>query len=125
MPIAVGRRRAAGTGARTNIRPNPRRVMVLTAAWLVRRGAADEKGMGLRHRPKRPETARTRMRVLRRVARYAVLAGGALAALTGVAVAQGKLEARYEVTLAGLQIGTGSWMVDIGDTHYLAAASGS
>ena len=65
------------------------------------------------------------MRVLRRVARYAVLAGGALAALTGVAVAQGKLEARYEVTLAGLQIGTGSWMVDIGDTHYLAAASGS
>lgn len=65
------------------------------------------------------------MRVLRRVVRYALLAGGALAALTGVAVAQGKLEARYEVTLAGLQIGTGSWMVDIGDTHYLAAASGS
>jgi hypothetical protein len=41
------------------------------------------------------------------------------------AAAQGKLEARYEVTLAGLEIGTGSWMVDISDTHYLAAASGS
>ena len=42
----------------------------------------------------------------------------------GAASAQGKLEARYEVTLAGLEIGTGSWMVDISDTHYLAAASG-
>jgi hypothetical protein len=39
--------------------------------------------------------------------------------------AQGKLEARYEVTLAGLQIGTGSWTIDISDTHYLAAASGA
>ncbi|HEY6028086.1 MAG TPA: DUF3108 domain-containing protein [Pseudolabrys sp.] len=46
-------------------------------------------------------------------------------AASAAAAAQGKLEARYSVTLAGLPIGTGSWMVDIGDTHYLAAASGS
>jgi hypothetical protein len=54
------------------------------------------------------------------------MAGAVLvAAASNAASAQGKLEARYTVTLAGLPIGTGSWMVDIGDTHYLAAASGS
>lgn len=53
-------------------------------------------------------------------------AGGALAlTVAAPASAQGKLEARYEVTLAGLPIGTGSWMVDVSDTHYLAAASGA
>jgi len=69
------------------------------------------------------------MRLVRRLVRRClgcvVLAGGALAAASGAASAQGKLEARYEVTLAGLPIGTGSWVVDISDTHYLAAASGS
>lgn len=68
------------------------------------------------------------MRVVQQAFRRAVLAGGAMALATatcGAAVAQGKLEARYEATLAGLPIGTGSWIVDIGDTHYLAAASGS
>ena len=68
------------------------------------------------------------MRVLRRAIRGTLLACGGLAltvAASAAAAAQGKLEARYSVTLAGLPIGTGSWMVDIGDTHYLAAASGS
>jgi hypothetical protein len=38
--------------------------------------------------------------------------------------AQGKLDARYTVTLAGIPIGKGTWVIDITDTHYTAAASG-
>ena len=41
------------------------------------------------------------------------------------ALAQGKLEARYTASLAGIPIGKGSWVVDINDTHYTAAASGT
>lgn len=46
-------------------------------------------------------------------------------ALSGAALAQGKLEARYAASLAGIPIGNGSWVIDIGDTHYSAAASGA
>src|SRR6185437_14264862 len=38
--------------------------------------------------------------------------------------AQGKLEARYVASLAGIPIGKGNWVVDINDNHYSAAASG-
>jgi hypothetical protein len=38
--------------------------------------------------------------------------------------AQGRLEARYAVTLAGLLIGRGSWVIDITNDQYTAAASG-
>jgi hypothetical protein len=48
----------------------------------------------------------------------------ALAAFAGPAKAQGKLEARYTATLAGIPIGTGSWTVDIGESQYSAAARG-
>ena len=40
------------------------------------------------------------------------------------ALAQGKLQARYTATLAGIPIGSGSWIVDIGQDRYTAAASG-
>jgi hypothetical protein len=43
----------------------------------------------------------------------------------GVAFAQGKLDARYVVTLAGLPIGRGTWVIDIGDDSFTAAASGA
>ncbi len=50
------------------------------------------------------------------------------AAMPGRAWAQpqshGKLEAHYTASLAGIPIGKGSWVVDINDTHYRAAASG-
>jgi hypothetical protein len=46
-------------------------------------------------------------------------------ALFGGASCQGKLEARYAVTLAGLPVGQGSWVVDIGDDHFSTAASGA
>jgi Protein of unknown function (DUF3108) len=50
-----------------------------------------------------------------------------LATLGGLgtgAAAQGKLDARYVVTLAGLPIGKGAWVIDISDDQYIAAASG-
>lgn len=52
-----------------------------------------------------------------------VLALG-LVAGTDAARAQGKLDARYVVTLAGVQLGKGAWIIDIGETEYTAAASG-
>lgn len=39
--------------------------------------------------------------------------------------AQGRLDARYVVTLAGLQIGKGAWVIDIADDQFTAAASGA
>jgi hypothetical protein len=40
------------------------------------------------------------------------------------ASAQGKLEAQYEASLAGIPVGRGAWNVEIGDDSYAAAASG-
>ena len=47
------------------------------------------------------------------------------AAAAGPAWAQGKLDAHYTVTLAGIPIGNGSWVIDITDTNYSASASGA
>jgi hypothetical protein len=44
--------------------------------------------------------------------------------LANKAHAQGRVDAQYEVTLAGIPIGKGSWVVDIGDDQYSALASG-
>jgi len=38
--------------------------------------------------------------------------------------AQGRVDAQYEVTLAGIPIGKGAWVVDISDDQYSALASG-
>jgi hypothetical protein len=68
------------------------------------------------------------LRVSRRMLRWlslsAILAGAALAAAGGDARAQGKLDARYTVTLAGVPIGKGAWIIDVADDQYTAAASG-
>lgn len=40
------------------------------------------------------------------------------------ALAQGKLEAQYEATLAGIPVGRGAWNIDITDDQYSAAAAG-
>ena len=42
----------------------------------------------------------------------------------GDALAQGKLDARYTATLAGVPIGRGAWVIEIGDDQFTAAASG-
>ncbi|WP_319798118.1 DUF3108 domain-containing protein [Nitrobacter sp.] len=54
----------------------------------------------------------------------APLVFAAVLTMAAPAVAQGKLEAHYDVTLAGILVGTGAWAVDISDDQYSAAASG-
>ena len=55
----------------------------------------------------------------------AAVGAAALALAAGsTAQAQGRLDARYTASLAGLSIGKGAWFIDIGDDKYLAAASG-
>jgi uncharacterized protein DUF3108 len=53
--------------------------------------------------------------------------GVAVLALTSfdAALAQGRLDARYAVTLAGIPIGKGTWVVDIAETQYTAVGSGA
>jgi hypothetical protein len=41
-----------------------------------------------------------------------------------VAAAQGKVDARYTASLAGIPLGKGAWVIDVTDTEYVAAASG-
>jgi Protein of unknown function (DUF3108) len=40
------------------------------------------------------------------------------------ALAQARLDAQYEATLAGIPVGRGSWTIDIGDDQYTASAFG-
>ena len=47
-----------------------------------------------------------------------------LSATAHPASAQGKLEARYEATLAGIPVGKGAWTIDIADDAFSASASG-
>jgi len=49
---------------------------------------------------------------------------GAAAVTPDPARAQAKLDARYVVTLAGLPIGRGSWVIDINNDEYSAVANG-
>jgi hypothetical protein len=51
----------------------------------------------------------------------AVLLAGAVG---DSARAQAKLEARYTAALAGIPIGEGTWVIDIGKDHYTSTASG-
>jgi Protein of unknown function (DUF3108) len=66
---------------------------------------------------------------LHQVIQRSLLASGALVlAVYGTSVpvwAQSRLEARYSATLAGIPIGTGSWAIDVTDTQYAAAMSGT
>jgi hypothetical protein len=51
-------------------------------------------------------------------------AGALLLAYPHSARAQGRLDARYEATLAGIPVGKGAWTIDISDDQFSAAASG-
>jgi hypothetical protein len=51
--------------------------------------------------------------------------GGIAAGGQGTGFAQGKLDAQYSVTLAGLPVGRGGWVVEIGEDRFAAAASGA
>jgi hypothetical protein len=50
--------------------------------------------------------------------------GACLLLAASSASAQGKLDARYEATLAGIPVGKGAWTVDIADDAFSAVASG-
>ncbi len=73
-------------------------------------------------------TARVRFH---RLVRSTVILGAAALAITVAdavhndGVAQGKLEARYTVTLGGLPVGQGTWIVVISDDQFTASASGA
>ncbi len=54
----------------------------------------------------------------------AVFGGLVLAWAAEPAAAQGKLEAQYEASLAGIPVGRGAWNIDIQDDVFSAAASG-
>jgi hypothetical protein len=61
--------------------------------------------------------------------RSVALAAMAVAVLGGMAstparAQQARLEARYVASLAGIPIGKGAWVIDVGDDQYRAAASG-
>jgi len=64
-----------------------------------------------------------------RLTRHAIFLGVTALAVTmadahrGQSLAQGKLDARYIVTLSGLPIGQGAWVIDIGDDYFTASAS--
>jgi hypothetical protein len=72
------------------------------------------------------ETSRAGMFRATRFAAALLLAAGALLALAAVdpAAAQGKLDATYEASLAGIPVGKGAWTIEIADDQYNAAASG-
>jgi hypothetical protein len=64
--------------------------------------------------------------LLHRLGLVGMLAGALLPlGLAEAAQAQGKLDARYTASLAGIPIGRGAWFIDVGDDKYLAAASGT
>ena len=48
-----------------------------------------------------------------------------IAAAADPASAQGRLDARYSVTLAGMPVGKGAWVIDIAENQFTAAASGA
>ena len=43
---------------------------------------------------------------------------------SGAVAAQGRLDARYTASLAGIPLGQGAWVIEIDNDHYTAAASG-
>jgi Protein of unknown function (DUF3108) len=54
----------------------------------------------------------------------APILAASVAAAPNTASAEGKLEAHYRVTLAGLPLGGGAWVIDVADDRYTMAASG-
>ena len=70
---------------------------------------------------------------LRHTVRSMALAAAGLALVAAAAMStparaqnqsHGKLEAHYTASLAGIPVGKGSWVIDINESHFSAAASG-
>src|SRR4051812_16025675 len=63
-------------------------------------------------------------RIVRATAALTAFAAGTLAICDGAA-AQGRLEAQYMLTLAGLTFGSGTWQVEVRDDQYNATVNGT
>ena len=50
--------------------------------------------------------------------------GAHAVAFAETAAAQGRLDAHYEATLAGIPVGKGTWAIEIGDDEFSASAQG-
>jgi hypothetical protein len=55
---------------------------------------------------------------------FGSLCAGALLLAQSPAHAQGRLDAHYEASLAGIPVGKGSWTIEIGDDSFSASAQG-
>lgn len=83
--------------------------------------------------PPRRELSRTVTSLLKHLVRgrpaglaiAAVLAAVFLPDAVHVAAAQGRLEAEYSATLAGIPIGRGTWNIDISEDEFSASANGA
>jgi len=73
-------------------------------------------------------TSRRASSTLTQFAKPALVLGLCAAALIALApqaaIAQGRLDAQYEATLAGIPVGKGAWAIEIGDDTFTAAAQG-
>src|SRR5689334_24425100 len=76
-----------------------------------------------------PSLGISSLRHTRRPAKAAFAAGLCAAALLALAPspasAQGRLEAHYEASLAGISVGRGTWGIEITDDFYSASAQGA
>ena len=71
-----------------------------------------------------PRRVRSGLVMLGRLCAGVVVFSGLFTAFSDAALAQGKLEAQYEATLAGIPVGRGTWAIDISDDQFSAAAAG-
>jgi hypothetical protein len=76
--------------------------------------------------PEGPRFVTSRPRVLSaRLAGAVVLIAMLTAAGSGCVRAQGKLDAAYVVTLGGVPVGKGNWVIDVAEDQFTATASGA
>jgi hypothetical protein len=65
------------------------------------------------------------LHLLRRTVFAGAAFGAALACGGSGAVAQGNLDARYQVTLGGVPFGTGAWQIQVSNDQFTSAVSGT
>lgn len=70
-------------------------------------------------RPVSPPAIRARLGFV-----FGLCAGALFALVPEKASAQGRLDAQYEATLAGIPVGKGAWAIEIGDDTFSASAQG-
>jgi hypothetical protein len=84
-----------------------------------------------RFHPIEPRAQGLQVVTSRRLLRHALVCGVAVIAAAladarrGDALAQGKLDARYSVSLGGISFGKGAWLIDVRDDQFTAAVSGA